>query len=135
MRRAILIALVVVLTLATNALALRRPERRVASKVNVARVNHDERRLDIGPRISRYAERQARKMCRQHRLFHGTYGWPFHTSWGQVVGYGPSTRKVFRRFMRSAKHRAIILSLAYTRIGVGVAKADGIMWVVVDFAG
>jgi len=134
MRRVFLIALVVVLVLATDALALRRPERRVALKVNSARVTHDERRLDVGWRISRYAERHAHKMCRQHRLFHGTYGWPSHTAWGQVIGYGASTRRVFRKFMRSAEHRAIILGLAYTRMGVGVAKADGIMWVVVDFA-
>jgi hypothetical protein len=38
--------------------------------------------------------------------------------------------------MRSAEHRAIILDTGYTRVGVGVgvAKANGIMWVVVDFA-
>jgi uncharacterized protein YkwD len=126
--------LVVVFVLATDAIASRRPERRVASKVNVARLNRDESRLGVGWRINRYAERHARKMCRRHREFHGTYGWPSHTSWGQVVGYGPSTRAVFRKFMRSAKHRAIILSPLYTRMGVGVAKADGIMWVVVDFA-
>jgi uncharacterized protein YkwD len=134
MRRIFLIALVVVLVLATDALALRRPERRVALKVNATRVNHDEPRLDVGWRISRYAERHAHKMCRQQRLFHGTYGWPSHTAWGQVIGYGASTRRVFRKFMRSAEHRAIILGLAFTRMGVGVAKADGIMWVVVDFA-
>jgi uncharacterized protein YkwD len=134
MRRIFLIALVVVLVLATDALALRRPERRVALKVNSARVTHDEPRLDVGWRLSRYAERHAHKMCRQQRLFHGTYGWPSHTAWGQVVGYGASTRGVFRKLMRSAKHRVIILGSMYTRMGVGVAKADGIMWVVVDFA-
>jgi len=138
MRRVVLVALVVVMTLLTfetDAVALRRPERHVASDVNVARVNHDEPRLDVGWRISRYAERHAHKMCRQHRLFHGTYGWAWQKAWGQIVGYGPSTRAVFRKFMRSAKHRAIILGLAFTRMGVGVAKADGIMWIVVDFAG
>jgi uncharacterized protein YkwD len=134
MRRVFVVALIAVVMLTTDALALRRPERHVTTKVNIARVNHDEHRLEVGWRISRYAERQARKMCRQHRLFHGTYGWPSHTSWGQVVGYGPSTRAVFRKFMRSAEHRAIILGLSFTRMGVGVAKADGIMWVAVDFA-
>jgi uncharacterized protein YkwD len=134
MRRVILIALVVASTLATDAGASRPPERRVASKVNVARVNHELRRLDFRPRLTRYAERHARKMCNQRRLFHGTYGWPSHTAWGQVVGYGPSTRAVFRRFMRSAKHRAIVLGHVYSRMGVGVAKAGGIMWVVVDFS-
>jgi uncharacterized protein YkwD len=98
-------------------------------------VKRQEPRLHIGLRINPYAERQAHKMCRQHRLFHGTYGWPWHTAWGQVVGYGPSTRATFRKFMRSAEHRAIILDRGYTRMGVGVAKAHGIMWVVVDFAG
>ena len=134
MRRAFVIALMAVVMLSTDALALRPPERHVASRVNIARVNHDEHRVHVGSRISRYAERQARKMCRQHRLFHGTYGWPWHTSWGQIVGYGPSSRAVFRKFMRSATHRAIILGLSFTRIGVGVANAHGIMWVAVDFA-
>jgi len=121
--------------LETDAVALHRPERRMATDVNVARVNHDEPRLDVGWRLSRYAERHAHKMCSQHRLFHGTYGWAWQTAWGQIVGYGPSTHAVFRQFMHSAKHRAVILGLAFTRMGVGVAKADGIMWVVVDFAG
>jgi len=134
MRRVFLIVLVVVSMLAASAYASRRPERRVALDVNAARVSHDRSRLGVGSRIRLYAERQAHKMCRRDTLFHGTYGWPFHTSWGQIVGYGPSTRATFRKFMRSAKHRAIILSPAYTRMGVGVVKADGIMWIVVDFA-
>jgi len=134
MRRVFLIALVVVLALATDAVASRGPERRVALKVNTARVTRDETHLRIGWRIDRYAERHARRMCRQHRLYHGTYGWPYHSSWGQIVGYGPSTRATFRRFMHSAEHRAIILNPAFRRMGVGVAKANGIVWVVVDFA-
>jgi hypothetical protein len=100
MRRALMVALLVVFGLAADASALGPPERHMASRVNIARLNHDERRLRVGSHVSRYAERQARTMCRQRRLFHATYGWPSLTTWGQVVRDGPTTRAVFRTFMR-----------------------------------
>jgi len=103
---------------------------------NTARNRHDMRRLIEGPRLRVAAERHSVRMAERGRLFHGSLAWTSgRRCWGQNVGVGPTTRAVYRAFMRSAEHRANMLDRCYRRAGYGVVKVHGAVWVTVNFAG
>ena len=135
-KRALAIALAGVLVFAAPAAALHRPERKLAAMTNTARNRHDMRRLIEGPRLRVAAERHSVRMAERGRLFHGSLAWTSgRPCWGQNVGVGPTTRAVYRAFMRSAEHRANMLDRCYRRAGYGVVKVHGAVWVTVNFAG
>lgn len=51
----------------------------------------------------------------------------------EIVGVGPDWPTVLAAFMRSDDHRPILLGPDAARVGVGVQRADGVVWVVVRF--
>ena len=56
------------------------------------------------------------------------------TKLGENVAYGPSMEAVHDNLMRSAPHRANILSVDYNKVGTGVAFSPiGTVWVVQEF--
>jgi uncharacterized protein YkwD len=57
------------------------------------------------------------------------------SAWGENVAKCLSLRQVRAMWMRSAGHRANILKRGYTRIGIGVVKARGYVWVSAIFYG
>jgi uncharacterized protein YkwD len=67
------------------------------------------------------------------RYLHGRH-WNW---WGENVGYSYSSDlgSLERAFMRSAPHRHNILSGAYHRVGIGVQRRDGRVWVTLVFYG
>ncbi len=106
--------------------------------MNRARGRHGLRALRINRKLRRVATGHSRAMVR-HRFFaHGptqariarTGYFASASSWafGEVIGYGchrnGSAKLVFRRWMRSAGHRAAILTGRFREIGVGVAHSD-----------
>jgi uncharacterized protein YkwD len=54
---------------------------------------------------------------------------------GENVGVGGTVRSVHRAFMSSSGHRRNILLPGYTRVGVGVVKSGGRVWVTEIFVG
>lgn len=129
MARSVL-ALLLVLILAAPAAALDRPEQKLVRLTNRARVAHDLRRLDVGWKITRRAERHARRLADAGRLWHsGSH--PCHV-WGENVGYGATIRRVHRAYMRSPAHRANVLGW-WSRIGVGVVRRGDRVWTTVVF--
>jgi uncharacterized protein YkwD len=125
-----------VLVFAAPAASLDRRENRLAAMTNTARYRHDMPRLVQRARLSAAAERQSHQMAKRGRLFHGSLAWTSgRRCWGQNVGTGPTTRAVFRAFMRSADHRANTLDRCYRRAGYGIVKIRGAVWVTVNFAG
>jgi uncharacterized protein YkwD len=54
---------------------------------------------------------------------------------GENVGVGSTVRSVHRALMNSTSHRRIILSRAFTSVGVGVVRSGGRAWVTEIFLG
>ena len=85
-----------------------------------------------------WAARMASEWTLRHRPDLGAALDRVGVSWrttGENVGYGPHVSDVHDKFMGSTSHRAIILSSAYSEVGIGVTARDGRVWVTVDFVG
>jgi uncharacterized protein YkwD len=108
-------------------------ERAMAQLVNRARERHHLSVLEPDGRVARLARRHSRRMASHNGLFHScvecirrAHGW--HVV-GENVGYAPSIAAMKRAFMRSREHRANILCSCFTRVGIGVIRARGRIWV------
>jgi uncharacterized protein YkwD len=132
-RRSICLSLLLLLLLPARAGALDAPEQRAVDLVNATRARNGLSQLVVGARLTRYAERHAHKMASQRRLFHSALRIPGYSALGEIVGEGSTVRSVHRAFLRSAEHRQIMLG-TWRRIGVGVAGAGGLVYVVEIFA-
>ncbi|HEX5950421.1 MAG TPA: CAP domain-containing protein [Actinomycetota bacterium] len=136
--RRLLGALLIVVVLAPPASALGRAERRALRAVNVVRIGHGLDPLRSSQRLSRYAERHARRMARAGEVFHSDLSFPKPPGWrcaGENVGMGGTIRSIHRRFMRSPSHRDNILNGCFERIGLGVVHARGVSWETQVFVG
>jgi uncharacterized protein YkwD len=112
--------------LASLASARIRPvERRMAAIVNRARENRGLPRLPLSARMSRVARANSSLMAQTGTILHSCRVCPY----GENVGGGATLRRVHRMFMGSALHRSNILSRRYDRLGVGIARSDGWLWV------
>ena len=99
---------------------------RLHNQTNQARRTHDIRKLKPGRCLQRFAQRQARRMAKQQRLYHQNLGVVLHRCHarrvGENVAYGYSTpRANTRAWMNSPGHRRNILDRRFTRMGIGVA--------------
>lgn len=136
--RRLLGAFMIVVLLAGPASALGRAERLALRAVNEARVRHGIDTVRATQRLSRYAERHARRMARAREVFHSDMSFPKPAGWrcaGENVGKGRSILSLHRRFMRSPRHRDNILRPCFERIGIGIVRAHGAIWEVQVFVG
>lgn len=136
--RRLLGAVMILVALAGPASALGRAERVALRAVNDARVRHGLDTLRATPRLSRYAERHARRMARAGEVFHSDMSFPKPAGWrcaGENVGRGRTILSVHRRFMRSPSHRDNILGRRFDRIGLGVVRSHGAIWEAQVFVG
>jgi peptidoglycan hydrolase-like protein with peptidoglycan-binding domain len=109
---------------------------RVVDSINSARHNHGLRALTVRSDLTAVATRQAQRMADQNRLFHNpnlTSVIPHWLAVGENVGVGSTAGAITRAFMGSPEHRSNILSSDYKEVGVGIAYAHGLLWVVEDF--
>jgi uncharacterized protein YkwD len=116
------------------------PRRDMLSWINTARTNHGARALAGGWRLRDLANAHSRQMADAGRIFHTPSLGSRLTflTWrtaGENVGAGTSMRSLYDAFMRSAPHRANILAWSYRRIGIGVYRANGFLWVTMVFVG
>ncbi|MET0914807.1 MAG: CAP domain-containing protein [Jiangellaceae bacterium] len=110
-------------------------ERQVVTTTNAVRHSHHMRDLRPARCLTRFAEKQARAMADKHQLFHQDLRVPVrrcglrHVGENVAVGY-PDGRTVVRLgWMKSAGHRANILTKGYRRIAVGAHQdASGRWW-------
>ena len=116
-----------------------RPERSMKRFINTARIRHDTDRLFFRRRLVRVARSHSRAMANQGSLFHSSnLGTKMPRGWkivGENVGVGYSIESLHEAFMASAPHRKNNLRPAYERIGVGVVRRDGRIWITVVFYG
>ncbi len=121
---------------ASAAPSVRGAERAFVSSINGYRHVSHRHTLRTSPALTLVARRWAQSMARSNRLAHNPRVSRQVRSWrylGENVGVGGSTSTLHRAFVRSAPHRANLLSSRYTHVGVGVAYARGRMWVVEVF--
>ena len=115
------------------------PERDMKRLVNDARLRHDTDRLFMRRRLVRVARNHSKAMANAGTLFHSSnLGAKMPKGWrivGENVGVGYSIESLHEAFMASAAHRQNNLRPAYEKIGVGVVRRDGRIWITVVFYG
>ena len=115
----------------------------IERKINQARENNGLRPLTVNKKMRRYAKNHSSYMAGLGRLEHdsltrirvevitGALGW------GENVGRTSDSNGAARMhelFMASPAHRANILNVRYTHVGVGVVKSGGYIYVTQRFA-
>jgi uncharacterized protein YkwD len=108
--------------------------------LNQTRRNHGLRIFRLNLEVSHFAWRHSKRMAERNRLFHTADLYQvvraYHPStWGECVGAAGTLRRVRTLWMRSSGHRANILKPRFRRIGIGVVKARGMVWVTAIFYG
>jgi len=107
----------------------------------LARLNGERRAHGLPPLremadLDRVAQRWSRQMADATRLSHNPRLTTLVTGWravGENVGEGPTIDDLDDAFMASPPHRANVLDRDYTQVGIGTVRADGILWITVDF--
>ncbi len=106
--------------------------------VNHSRTSHGLHALKLHFAVSSFAWHHSRRMVRRHSVYHSAdvlgevrkYG---ATYWGENVGMAGTLTRIEQLFMASPEHRANILKPIYRRIGIGTIRANGRVWVTLDF--
>ncbi|MEP7738580.1 MULTISPECIES: CAP domain-containing protein [Nocardioides] len=108
-------------------------ERAAHKKTNAQRTKRDLVALRKQKCVQRFADRQARRMARQERMYHQDLGPVLKkcdlSRVAENVAYGyPSGKAVVKGWMGSSGHRANILTGQYRLLGVGAARDDDGRW-------
>ena len=137
----VLTALLVVLgsLMATPAsAALTSREKKLAALVNKARVNHKRGKLQVSAKLSMLAHKHSSAMAaKDEPLLHSTSNQLLSymgtvncvARIGENVGTNYTVPAMHKAFMDSPGHRENILETYWTKVGVGVKKVDGMLWV------
>jgi len=116
------------------------PRRDMHRWMNGARTDHGAVALDRVWVLRQMADEHSEDMAREGRIFHTTnLAYQLRTvSWsvaGENVGAGLKVRRLFEAFMDSAPHRANILNRDFRRVGIGIYRHDGYIWMTLIFVG
>ncbi|HEU4481133.1 MAG TPA: CAP domain-containing protein [Actinomycetota bacterium] len=113
-------------------------ELKMARRVNRSRDHHSLRKYRLDPELSRAATVHSKVMQRRKTLFHTNDLGSKITNWtllGEAVVAGRSIKRMHRRLMESAVHRALILHSGFEFFGVGIyRKGSGKRWVTIIFS-
>jgi uncharacterized protein YkwD len=112
------------------------PQHRLLNMINETRRRHGTHAVRKGNRVTRLARRHSRQMANSRTLFHSSNLGRIGSSWGENVGYTyRSVRSIHRAFMRSRSHRSNILARKFDKVGIGLDKSGGRLWVTEIFVG
>lgn len=103
-----------------------------AQRIAQERANAGLPGLRVAGDLADVAARHAQRMASEGRLYHNPSMTSEVSGWQRLtenVGTGPAVGEVHDAFMASSSHRANILDDRVTEVGVGVARADGRLWV------
>lgn len=108
--------------------------------VNHYRSQHGRRPLHQSADANRIAKRHSRLMASDKTLFHSSSLWTklrAHdpSAWGENVGMAWCTWRVYKMWTQSDDHRANMLARRYRRAGVGIARANGALWITMIYFG
>jgi uncharacterized protein YkwD len=113
-------------------------EHRLANKIQIARENHGENRLNINQRLSQLARKHSRDMHDAgNPTMHSTTSQLLNymdeancvAMIGENVGRATSVVEMHQAFMDSPGHRENILEDNWTKLGVGIRTFNGSLWV------
>jgi uncharacterized protein YkwD len=146
LHRKITISLLVVAVLATGAVssgvraAELTPRARMLQLLNQTRRNYGLPTFRLNFQLSRYAWRHSKRMAERNQLFHTanlyeTVRTWSPSTWGENVGAARWLKRIRTLWMGSGGHRDNILNPRFRRIGIGVVKARGLVWVTAIFYG
>lgn len=116
------------------------PRREFATWMNAARTDRGAATLHRVYALRDMADAHSREMARAGRIFHtSNLSTKLRSvSWsvaGENVGAGVKLRTLFEAFMKSEPHRANILGRDFRRVGIGLHRDDGIIWITLIFVG
>ncbi len=108
--------------------------------LNQTRRNHGLATFRLNVELSHFAWLHSRRMADRNQIFHTNNLYDavraYHPStWGENVGMAGLLTRVRSLWMHSSGHRANILKARYRRIGIGVVRARGAVWVTAIFYG
>lgn len=114
--------------------------RKMLHLLNQTRGNHGLPALRLNANVSHYSWKHSKKMADLNRCIHTanlydvvrTYS---PSTWGENVGAAGTLLRIRNLWMGSGGHRANILNSRFRRIGIGVVKARGLLWVTTIFYG
>jgi uncharacterized protein YkwD len=114
--------------------------RKTLQLLNQTRRSHGLSVLRLNANVSHFAWKHSKKMAELSRCIHTanlydvvrTYS---PSTWGENVGAAGTLVRIRTLWMGSAGHRANILNPRFRRIGIGVVKARGLLWVTTIFYG
>jgi uncharacterized protein YkwD len=108
--------------------------------LNQTRRNHGLPTFRLNAQLSHTAWLHSKRMAERNQIFH-TYNLYdavraySPSTWGENVGKAAFLTRVRTLWMHSSGHRANILKARFRRIGIGVVKARGWVWVTTIFYG
>ncbi|MGH2694809.1 MAG: CAP domain-containing protein [Actinomycetota bacterium] len=115
----------------------RRPERRLARKINRERAKRSIDGVKLDRQLSKVSRVHTRVMIKRGKVFHTADATLAQrvTNWtvlGENVGSTRGgVRRIFRSMMRSALHRANMLNSTFNYVGVGTKRGKGRLWVTI----
>ena len=115
-------------------------ETSVYNNTNIQRANYDRVALKGSPCLDTFAERQAKAMAEQRRIYHQDLRPILQacnlSTVGENVAYGyPDGKSVVSAWMRSSGHRANILNSNFRLIAVGAYQDSRGSWYVAQVFG
>lgn len=128
------------LTQTAQATVNQRYENSVFDNTNIQREKHDRVSLKGAKCLDRFAERQAKKMADEQRMYHQELG-PILEACdlsmvGENVAYGyPNGKAAVTAWMKSPGHRANLLNKDYCLIAVGAYTDKDGTWYVAQVFG
>jgi hypothetical protein len=122
----------------SGCISFTRNERRFARKIDRERAAEGRRDLRLDADLGKVARKHTREMIDANLLHHSTdrqmldriIGWDVL---GENVGVGGTVVSLHDAFMASPPHRHNVLYRRYRRVGVGVGRGHGRMWVTIIF--
>jgi uncharacterized protein YkwD len=123
---------------AQAATAVQRPDWAAlfVTQINGARATYHRPSLTVTTALTTSAQRWAASMARSNTLAHNPHLATSVTGWrylGENVGVGYHIGELKHAFWQSAGHRANMLDLDFTQVGVAVVYIDGKVWVAEEF--
>ena len=116
------------------------PRARMLQLLNQTRRNHGIPAFRLNLELSKHAWRHSKRMAERNSLFHTANlyervrAWS-PSCWGENVGVARWLKRIRTLWMQSGGHRDNILNPRFRRIGIGVVRARGVLWVTTIFYG
>ena len=108
--------------------------------LNHSRQTHGRPAFRLNASVSHRAWLHSKAMASHNAIFHTGNLYDAvrayrPSTWGENVGMAGLLARVRTLWMQSPGHRSNILNARYRRIGIGVVKARGVVWVTAIFYG